>query len=92
MTITTEYIKELRQLFLDVAEDSNKTELRKFFAKFETEECSKAIDDNEKICNELRQISNDTAENVDYTFAQGISAFEIQGFIKGFLYAKELMR
>lgn len=81
MTITKEYLKELRELYLDVALDSDKTELRKFLAHFETEDCI-------KIYSSIREQASYIADLV----AEVSSAFEIQGFIKGFIYARELLR
>ena len=43
MTITTEYIKELRELFFDVAEDSNKTELRIFLQNLKQKSAVKLL-------------------------------------------------
>lgn len=81
MTITKEYLKELRELYFDVAQDSDKTELRTFLAHFETEECSELFKTSENLPEQLSCLMTDVS-----------SAFEIQGFIKGFIYARELLR
>lgn len=81
MTITKEYLKELRELYFDVAFDSDKTELRKFLAKFEMEECSELFKTSENLPEQLSCLMTDVS-----------SAFEAQGFIKGFIYAKEIMK
>ncbi len=81
MTITKEYLKELRELYFDVAQDSDKTELRKFLAHFETEECKK-----------IYSSIGEQASYIDELVSEISSAFEIQGFIMGFIYAKELLK
>lgn len=80
MTITKEYLKELRELYFDVAEDSDKTELRTFLAHFETEECIK-----------IYSSIGEQTSYIDELVSEVSSAFEIQGFIKGFIYARELL-
>ena len=81
MTITKEYIEELRELYFDVALDSDKTELRTFLAHFETKECSKVY-----------SLIGEQASYIDDLVSEISSAFEIQGFIKGFIYAKGLLK
>lgn len=81
MTITKEYLKELRELYFDVAQDSDKTELRTFLAHFETEDCIK-----------IYSSIGEQASYIDELVSEVSSAFEIQGFIKGFIYAKELLK
>lgn len=92
MNITKNYLEELKQIYLDVTQDNEKTETRSFLMHFELDECKKADIGQSELFEKAKKTSVELAMSFNDSICDSLTSHEMQGFLMGFIYAKELLR
>lgn len=91
MKITAEMIKEVQELYYDVAMDGNRTETQQFMAQLETDKLYNAQNAFEELIEELTRSDPRFANRLSDANMTVRAFAENNGFIKGFLYARALL-